>query len=460
MINGIKLGDIAAALSAAAVGADALGADAEKPVCGVSTDTRTLKPGELFIPLVGERFDGHDYIDAAFDRGAVCVLSQQPLSTRPVITVKDTGEALLTLAGWYRERLGVKVAAITGSSGKTTTKDMTAAVLGSIYKTHKTAGNLNNTVGVPLTLFAAPEGTEAMVIEMGMNHFGEIAQMTAAVKPDAAVITNIGKAHIEYLGSREGILKAKLEIIEGLRPGGVLIYNGDEPLLRDAAAKLQIRTVAFGFGADCTVRAEDVQYENGVSAFTVSAFGKRFSVRLPAVGDHNVADALAAVAVGLEFGVSERQIAEGLAAFKNGNMRQNIFERGGITIIDDTYNANPDSMAAALKVLAGFSDGRRIAVLADMLELGEAAAKEHYETGLLAAQCCEAILLYGELSYETLKGALQSPPQIGVRLYHNKEEAAKVLAALARPGDTILFKGSRGMKTEEIMNRFFEVKGI
>ncbi|MGI6578437.1 MAG: UDP-N-acetylmuramoyl-tripeptide--D-alanyl-D-alanine ligase [Eubacteriales bacterium] len=441
---------------------------------GISVDSRSLRQGELFIPIIGERFDGHNFIDQARAAGAVAVLSSRKDSDPGTLYVDDTLQALLDIACGYRKRFSVKVTAITGSVGKTTTKEMIAAVLAEFAPTLKTEGNLNNLVGLPLSLLRLAGGHRAAVFEMGMNHLGEISRMTRAALPDIAVITNIGTAHIEHLGSREGILKAKTEIFEGLGEEGTVILNGDDQLLWGLRNKLPFRTVFYGIeNKDCDIIGVNISQDSRVGTrFVASTPTGEMDMFLPAIGRHNILNALAAVAVGLEYTRGnvkstdpkevERKIALGISRFRSAEMRQNILHAGGLTIIDDCYNANPDSMSAALSVLRTYpSHGKRIAVLGDMLELGDYSEQAHRSLGEEAARSSDHIFLFGTASEHTLLGAIQSgKPTSAIAHFESREELANELLELAGPGDVILLKGSRGMKLEMVrdmlLNHFGE----
>lgn len=437
--------------------ASVCGLDPNTEIREISTDTRTIRPGSLFVPLCGERFDGHDFIAQARAAGAAAVLSSRGGDQPGTLYVADTLRALQDIAAAYRLRFDLKVTAVTGSVGKTTTKEMIAAVLSETGPTLKTEGNLNNLIGLPLSVLRLERKHRAAVFEMGMNHFGEIAQMTRIAAPDVAVISNIGVAHIEFLGSREGIRKAKLEILEGLRPGGCAVLNGDEPLLWSLRDQLPCRAVWFGMNnPDCDVRAADIRSENNSTQFRLITPIGEFAAGLPAVGSHNVSNALSAAAVGLEYTQDGVRIAAGLARFQNAAMRQNILEANGVTLIDDCYNANPDSMAAALEVLrTRTSRGKRIAVLGDMRELGAFSAEAHTWLGEAAARSADHILLTGTEVEHTLRSALlhgKSPQE--VRLFANCETLAEALLGLAEPGDVIVLKASRGMKLEQVRDLF------
>jgi len=465
----ITLRDIAGYCSAKAFEVD-LGAVVE----GISVDSRSLKQGELFIPIIGERFDGHNFIDQARAAGAVAVLSSRKDSGPGTLYVDDTLQALLDIACGYRQRFSAMVVAITGSVGKTTTKEMIAAVLAEFAPTLKTEGNLNNLVGLPLSILRLASGHRAAVFEMGMNHFGEISRMTRAALPDIAVITNIGTAHIEHLGSREGILRAKTEIFEGLDKEGTVILNGDDQLLWGLRSKLPYRTVFYGLeNTKCDITAENIRQDDRVGTrFIASTPMGDMDLFLPAIGQHNVLNALAAVAAGLEYvrrcvksadpEEVKGRIALGLSKFRSARMRQNIVHAGGLTIIDDCYNANPDSMSAALSVLRTYpARGKRIAVLGDMLELGDYSEQAHRSLGEEAARSADHILLFGNASEHIMLGAIQSgKPTSAISHFESREELAKELTELAGEGDVILIKASRGMKLETVRDMLLDHLGV
>ena len=370
---------------------------------GASNDSRSLEPGQLFVALEGAR-DGHEFIPGALAAGAAAVLCSRCDGDFPAIVVRDPRKALGDIARQERIRLNLKVVAITGSVGKSTTKEMIAGILSRKYRTGKTPVNHNNDIGMPMAILALPEDTEVAVLEMGMNHFGEMAYLTSIAAPDIAVITNIGTMHIEHLGSREGILHAKLEILQGLRPGGKLVYNGDEPLLWNLRGTGRTAPLYFGLeNPACTVRCPQMQEWEGRTELTVAAGETTFQVGLPVEGRHFVYDALAAVAVAQLLEVPTAQIQQSLAAFQSMEGRQEIYEAGGYTIIQDCYNAGPESMAASLAVL-GKRAGRRIAVLGDMLELGVCTQAEHYRVGRIAAGKCDLLLALGKNAGRVVNG--------------------------------------------------------
>lgn len=425
---------------------------------GASNESRSVKPGQLFVALEGVR-DGHDFIPAALAAGAAAVLCSHSGGDFPAIVVKDTRKALGDIAREERKRLNVKVVGVTGSVGKSTTKEMIVGILSQKYRTGKTPVNHNNDIGMPMAILALPEDTEVAVLEMGMNHFGEMAYLTSIAAPDIAVITNIGTMHIEHLGSREGILHAKLEILQGLRPGGHLIYNGDEPLLWNLRGSGSTAPHYFGLeNPACDVKGSVRQEAEGCTELAVTAGEESFQVCLPVEGRHFVSDALAAVAVARLLEVPVEGIRQGLAGFRSMEGRQEIYEAGGYTIIRDCYNAGPESMAASLTVL-GKKNGRRIAVLGDMLELGVCTQAEHYRVGRIAAGKCDLLLALGKNAGRVVNGAITGGMRpVDAMAFDSAPELVRVLRAKARPGDIILFKGSRGMKMEQVLDQFLEKK--
>ena len=422
---------------------------------GAGNDTRSLQPGQLFIALQGVR-DGHDYIPAAIAKGAAAVLCSRKVGDYPAILVKDPRTALGDIAREALKRIGAKVVAVTGSVGKSTTKEMIAAVLSGTFRVSKTPANHNNDIGMPMAILDMPEDTEVAVLEMGMNHFREIAYLSCIAHPDVAVIINVGTAHIEFLGTQQGIRQAKLEILEGMTPQGMLLLNGDDTMLRCLDVTPKQRITYFGASEGCDVRALDVSQKGGVLRFTVEAGRLTFPVEMKLEGEHYVADALAAVTVGLKLGVHPDQIRRQLDAFQNMSGRQEIFEAKGCTIINDCYNAGPESMAAALNVL-GNRPGRHIAVLGDMLELGDCAQAEHYKIGRIAAEKADMVFAYGPHAGRVLDGTITGgmPENMG-RAFEDREELVTALRRAVKPGDVILFKGSHGMHLEKVLEAFLK----
>lgn len=423
---------------------------------GANNDSRKIEKDQLFVALQGVR-DGHDFIPAALQKGAAAVLCTHCDGDHPAIVVEDTRIALGQIARGERERIGMKTVGVTGSVGKSTTKEMIAAVLASTYRVAKTPANHNNDIGMPMAILAMPEDTEVAVLEMGMNHFGEIAYLTSIGKPDVAVIVNIGTMHIEHLGSMEGILRAKLEILEGMPSDGKILLNGDDNLLWNQRDTLNREVVYFGVqNPQSAIVGQEVSQKENCLSFLAKRDCLQIPLALPLEGAHFVPDALAAVAVGLEMGILPEKIQEALKNFENMEGRQEIYEKNGFTIIQDCYNAGPESMNAALTVL-GNRPGRRIAVLGDMLELGVCADAEHYKIGRLAAQKADVMLAYGPLSQRVLYGAITGGmSQNNARAFTDKEIMVQALLQLAKPGDTLLFKGSRGMRMEQVLEKFIE----
>ncbi len=430
---------------------------AQATLADVCTDTRKIQPGSLFVCLRGERFDGHTFAPQAAQLGAAALLVDHPVEADvPQLVVKDTGKALLQLAGWYRRRFRLPVVGLTGSVGKTTTKEFIALVLGAKYNTLKTQGNLNNEIGVPQMLFRLEDSHTAAVIEMGMNHFGEISRLTRAVAPTVGLITNIGVSHIENLGSRAGILQAKLEILEGMAQDAPLIVNIDNDMLR--TVKLGDRPLlTFAIddqSADFT--ATDIAEQGSATAFTVHHSTFTQSVTIPTVGIHNVYNALAAMAVGYVTGVDPAAAAAALANYVPAGMRQNLVQVGGVQVIEDCYNASPDSMRAALQTLGKLPVHRRYAVLGAMLELGDYAREAHTQVGRMAAENgIDGVLAYGADAAYIVEAAKQAGLE-NARLFDTKEALAQSLAQQVQPGDGVLFKGSRGMHLEDVMHTVYE----
>ncbi len=422
---------------------------------GANNDTRLLRPGQLFIVLQGAR-DGHDFIPAAMEKGAAAVLCTRKVGDYPAIYVDDPRTALGDIAREERRRIGMKVVGVTGSVGKSTTKEMIAEVLESTYKTSKTPANHNNDIGMPMAILSMPEDTQVAVLEMGMNHFGEISYLSKIACPDVAVIINIGTMHIEYLGSQEGIRQAKMEIVDGMAPEGRLLLNGDDRLLRNLDAQPVQAVSYFGSSDGCAVRAAWAEQQEDCLRIQVEAGGQSFPVELALEGEHFINDAMAAVAVGLALGISGEKIQESLARFRNMAGRQETFQAKGVTIIKDCYNAGPESMAAALKVL-GKKPGRRIAVLGDMLELGVCTQAEHYRVGRVAAENADLVFAYGPNSGRIASGALTGGmDETKCWAYEDREALVLALRRMVKPGDVLLFKASRGMRLELVLEGFLQ----
>ena len=418
----------------------------------IVTDSRKVTPGCLFAAIRGERADGHDYIASAFEKGAACCLAEFPPDTEAVgclLLVPDTVAALQKIAGAYRKEFNkIPVIGVTGSVGKTTMKEMLSAVLSRRFRVHKTEGNFNNDLGVPLTLFGLREEHEAAVVELGVSHPGDMARIASIAAPTMAVYTNIGDAHLEYLGSREGVLREKSALNEFLPPEGAAVFcNGDDPLLADMPCRAGLRKVLYGLGEKCAVRATGTEtLPDGTTACDITAGAQRFRAVIPAFGEHMVSAALGAAAVGLTLGLTAEEISAGITDYAPVGRRARFYRAGKLTLIDDSYNANPTSTAAALRSLSRL-EGRKVAVLGDMLELGGASEALHRETGTLARECgIGLVLTTGDAARCIAEGAGREI----ARHFAEKPELIRALPALLAPGDTVLVKASRGARFEEI----------
>ena len=449
-----------------AVGGTLIGpaANLEQTVSRVDTDSRSIHPASLFIPLVGERFDGHAYINAALEEGAAGCLTARPLEHyqegRFYVQVSDTERALGDLARWYKNRFPVPFVGVTGSVGKTTAKDMIAAVLGVKYKVLKTEGNFNNNIGLPLTLLRLDSTYQVGVLEMGMDKLGEIDYLSGIVEPEVGVITNIGDAHIEKLGSRENIFKAKCELIPHIKgENGLLILNADDEMLASLRDNTPGKAVFCGKSQGAEYRAQ-VTGGDGVSHIhchlTTPAMDRE--VKIPALGEHMIYPTLIAAAVGEHFGLTPCEIEKGISRFVPTRMRMNLVQRGeDITILDDTYNANPQSMRAAIRVLSDSHSSYKAAVLGDMFELGPYSPALHTEVGeCLGKQHIHCLVAVGNEAKHIAQGAKNSGVE---QIYYcrDKEEAKAILPEIVKPDSTILVKASRGMKMEELVARLVEL---
>ncbi len=422
---------------------------------GVAKDTREDMSGKLYIPIIGENFNGHQFVkQAIIEKGAVASLWQKDQPEPPagvkLIFVEDTIVALQHLAGSYRDQIGMKVIGITGSNGKTTTKDMVTSLLQTTFKVHKTAGNYNNHIGLPLTILSMEEDTEVAVLEMGMSGRGEIELLSQIAKPDAAIITNIGESHMQELGSREGIAEAKLEIAAGIKQGGKLIINGDEPLLRNKLSNIMCDVITFGLSDENDYVAKDVLLKGNGTHFII----EETAYMIPVLGTHNVTNALAAIVVGDVFGVNQENRKKGLEKVTLTAMRNEIVEaKGGWTIINDAYNASPTSMRAAIDLLGSLTGfEKKIAVLGDMLELGDQEKSYHQEVGkYIQEKNIDYVYTYGDLGNEIAKGAIEALGPLKVKAYMDKKELINDLLGIIQPNDVVVVKGSRGMKLEEVV---------
>ena len=425
----------------------------------VVTDSRKVEPGCVFVCFPGERVDGHDYAAGAYRSGAEYIIANHPVEGVPAdrtVIVPDSGKAMIRMASNYRMLFNPRMIGVTGSVGKTTTKEFCYAVLSAFGKTLKTEGNQNNDIGVPNTLFRLTDDTEYAVVEMGMDHAGEIERLTRCARPSAGIITMIGVSHLENLGTRENILKAKLEICTGLPDGAPLALNADNDLLPTASIPSRLRPVWFGIdAANADVRAVDVVTgANGTTFKIIDTQYGTFDAAIPTAGIHTVYDALAAYAAATRLGLDAARCTAALATYRTTGMRQHIVEKGGITFIEDCYNANPDSMKAALAMFKEFPCKRRFALLGDMLELGDLSREAHEELGRLAAESdLYCLVTYGEQAKRTAVVAAAK----GQKTLHanNYREAADALLNRIQPGDALLVKASRGMALEKALEIFY-----
>ena len=442
-VNGTLLGDF-----------DDLDAQAVQ----VSTDSRNITPGCLFIPLEGERFDGHSFINSALEAGAAgCLTARERESYLPgkfYIKVRSTQRALWELARYYKKLFPIPFIAVTGSVGKTTTKDMTAAVLGARFRVHKTEGNFNNDIGVPLTLLRLEAQHEVCVVELGMDHAGEIDNLARLVEPDMALITNIGDAHIENLGSRENIFKAKCEIFPHLKRDGLAILNGDDPLLAALEGTLAQRTVFVGEGEGLDYTARDLSSDGAGHLFCrVKTPRSQFEANIPALGSHMIYPTLMAAAAAEALGMAPDEIVRGIGAFLPPKMRMNIVRcKGDIVILNDAYNANPQSMRAAAAVLGDAQGRRKVAVVGDMKELGPGSEQFHRAVGGYFAQAgTDRLIAVGDLARFMAEGARDAG--LGQADWFPTLDAARnALSREVRAGVTILVKASRSMAFEKIVD--------
>ena len=422
----------------------------------VQYDSRAVKNGTLFAAIKGEKVDGHKFIKECFAKGAAAVFTENEVpenSTGCYIEVENSRLALQKLAAYYRSKQNVRLIGITGSVGKTSTKEMIAAGLSKGFDVMKTQGNKNSQIGLPMTMFEIEEHNEIAVIEMGMSEFGEMDRLADIARPNIAVMTNIGVAHIENLGTQENILKEKVRITKYFDKDGILFLNGDDRLLKSLHGKQGFKTVTFGLNKDNDYYADEIKTEGFNTKFVCCFGGKRVELNIPALGEHSVKNALAAFAVGTHLGLDERTIQSGLMTYKNAPMRQQIHEMKDFILIDDSYNSSPEAAKVSLNVLKSVAKGKTIAVLADMLELGEKSGSEHYGVGKhLAELGIDTLIAVGELSRNTAKGAEENGCK-EVEMFENNEQAYEYLKKIIEKECAVLVKGSRGMHTDEIVKK-------
>src|SRR5205814_1627104 len=444
-------------------GSAAFAGDGKIFVDKISTDSRTLKRGELFVALRGENFDGHNFVESAATSGAAGAIVDSNWNGKipeafALIRTKDTLQAYQELAANYRKLLTLKVVAITGSNGKTSTKDFTASVLGRRFRVTKTEGNFNNHVGLPRTILEATSRDEVAVWEIGMNHPGEVAALSKIAEPDAAIITNIGVAHIEFMGSREAIADEKGALVEAVSVGGTVILNADDPFSDRIAARARGK-VALAGTTDGTIRAAEISQSEDGTEFTIVEGAHRCRAQLPVPGLHMVQNAMLAVAAGRVFGVSLEECAAGLVSAPLAKARLQIREINGVQFIDDSYNANPDSMKAALRTLMELdTDGKRVAVLGRMLELGAESERGHREVGETAATLRIDHLI--AIADDSIADAAAKAGLENSAVAKDASEAAEMLSEIVRPGDLVLIKGSRSSRTELVLDEFAKLQAV
>ena len=448
-MKNFTLEEIALACGGKYVGDEAMKNSA---ITSVERDSRQIKDGSLFLAIKGERVDGHDFIEKCYAQGAICALCEKAPEnpSKPYILVDSTLEAVKKVAKAYRKKFDIPVVGVSGSVGKTSTKEMLYAVLSQKFKTHKTQGNLNNELGVPLTLLAMPEDTEAAVIEMGISDFGEMTRLSDMAMPDICVLTIIGCCHLENLIDRDGVLKAKTEMFINASKNAQYILNGDDDKLSTVTDVNGTKPVFFGFSDSNSYYAENIENnaEGGVKC-TLCFDDTRLDVTIPAIGNYMVSNALAAVATGKLLGLSDEQLKSGVEAYKTVGSRANVINTGKIRIIDDCYNANPTSVKASLDTLMNF-DGRKVAILGDMKELGTDELKLHFETGQYAKQKgIDSVISVGPLAKELAKGADDVH-------FDTVEQLLSVLKNYIREGDTVLVKASHSMHFENIVDNLKE----
>lgn len=430
--------------------------DTDAPITGISTDTRTITPGDMFVALTGENSDGHKFLADALAKGAVGVLVSRKVEAQCLtVRVPDTLLALGDLAAHYRSKFSPVMIGVTGSVGKTTTKEMIAAVAAARGHVLKNEGNFNNEIGLPLTLFNLSGRHKTAVVELAMRGAGQIDYLAKIARPSIGVITNIHMSHIELLGSLDAIADAKGELLDHLPSDGTAILNADDRYFEYLRRRANCRIVTFGEGTNARIRAHSsVIDSNGCCSFNVTTDNGDFSIYVPVPGEHNIKDALAAIAVGEVLGINHESIQSALTNFKAPEKRSKIVpSRKGCMVIDDTYNASPASVKSALKTLSMMEGGRKIAILGDMLELGDYAVEAHLEIGRTAKKCgIDLLIVVGEYAKLIARGAIDEGMSVGaISEFNDAAEAAAEVAGMVREGDVVLVKGSRVLKMERIV---------
>ncbi len=442
-------------------------ADETLECSGIAIDSRKVNNGDIFVAIKGERVDGHDYIKSALDLGAVCIIAQRVPddikidTSYAIVVVDDPIVCVGDIAHSYKKRTHIRTIGVTGSVGKTTTKELIYAVLSEKFKVHKTEGNHNNDLGLPLSILDIDQDAEVAVLEMGMSNFGEIARLSEIAEPDFGVITTIGSSHMETLGSRENICKAKMEIVEGMKKNGELVLCGDEPLLLAYRCSEYNPTYISVYNSEAEFRAVNIRYADNSTSFDIIANRQMITnLTVPALGIHHVYSALFAYAIGVKFGLDADMIRQGFLNFKNAAMRQSIYEIGGVKIIDACYNASPESMRASIEVLCELSrqngGTRKMALLGDMRELGAETRALHENLGeYVAEKKLDKLFTYG-LAASSIASSAKCNGMPEEDVYDNPDitdplASGRAILSIARPGDIILFKASRAMAVEKIL---------
>ena len=422
-------------------------------------DTRKVEKDNVFLAIKGANFNGNDFAIKALESGASVAIidevkfdEQDAQGKGTIIKVKNTREALLNLAKFYREKLGLKVVGVTGSTGKTSTKDLIAALLSDKYKVFKTKGNFNNDIGLPLMILELTSDYDVAVLEMGMSSLGEIELLASVARPDIGVITNIGLSHIENLKTQENILKAKMEISTFFNKENVLIVNGEDKLLQNISSTV-FKVKKIGYNHEYDVYASNIILREEETEFLAHAFGEEAVFNLPMAGKHNVLNTMLAIEVSECLGVSFKQMVKGLENLEATSMRLQVVKKQGLTIINDCYNASPDSMKSSLDVLSAYKNGRRVAILGDMYELGDESEKAHYEVGKYAKDKVDTLIVIGGY-IKNFKDGFDSD---NIIMYNTKEECIKELENIVKLDDVVLIKASRGVKLEDVVKKLEEM---
>lgn len=452
----IKISEVAEA-----TGGKILSGNSEDSFDCIGKDSRAVKQGMFYIAIKGENFDGNKYAESAMKNGAMgCLVSEEIESEKPVVLVEDTVKALGQLAKYYRNKFDIPYVGVTGSVGKTTTKDMIACALSAKLNVMKTQGNCNNHIGLPLTLLSLEKHHEIGVTEMGMSGFGEIEYLASLVEPETAVYTNIGVSHIEKLGSRENILKAKSEMLNHLKEDGLVVLCGDDDMLLSLTKDLEHKYITYGVeNKNCDVYADNIRQSGETDMeFTIHCNEGTFEGRIPVLGDHNVNNALAAFIVARKYGVEPCDILSALSMFEPGAMRQNIVKTNGITLINDCYNSSPSSVQAGLKTLRQITGTRKIAILGDMLEMGEMSEKLHSDVGGYAVETkTDYLIAVGDKSRFIIEGACEKGfDKNNTKFFETNKQVNEFLDGFLKEGDAVLVKASRGMKLEEIVDHIID----